>query len=327
MTSDNNQHGRDGLQQLSFLSDDAELPVVTVTPDDTPVTQHTTLAVARVWFRQHLVDLDRPTNTVDSYTYDLVVLEHRVTDKPLNRISETDIAMYLAEASSKVTRKRRLTSVKAFFRYLIDDLKVLQIDPTSSFSPHPLEHKLPDVLSIEEQGVLMTAALADEPWSGPAIWLMMHLGLGRTELLALHRDHIDRTSVGGPEVLIAYDSPGKHMKQRTLKADVTFGEIFGIFLEQKQPRDVLFPYGPQAVNGMVDRVAAAARINRKLTPQILRHTAAVGMAREGYSINEMLAKLGLANDARNRDTVRLYMAAAEKPNVDEVEVNETDNES
>ena len=304
--------GNDGLQQLSFLADHTEEPELTIQRDDTPVDAHTMLSVARIWFRQHLIDLGRPDNTVDSYTYDLVVLEHRVSDKPINRLNETDIAMYLAEASSKVTRKRRLTSVKAFFRYLIDDLKVLQIDPTANFSPHPLEHKLPGILSEEEKEALMTAALADEPWSGPAIWLMLHLGLGRTELLALQRDHIDRTATGGPEVLIAYDSPGKLMKQRTLKADETFGAIYSVFLEQKQPKDVLFPYGPQAVNGMVDRVAAAARIERKLTPQILRHTAAVGMAREGHSINELLKLLGLANDARNRDTVRLYMAAAEE---------------
>lgn len=316
MANGKHSNGDDGPQQLSFLAADSEQPQIVTEANDTPVDAHTMLSVARVWFRQHLIDLDRPANTVDSYTYDLVVLQNRVSDKPLNRLNETDIAMYLAEASSKVTRKRRLTSVKAFFHYLINDLKALSIDPTASFSPHPLEHKLPDILSPEEQEALMTAALADEPWSGPAIWLMMHLGLGRTELLALHRDHIDRTSVGGPEVLIAYDSPGKRMKQRTLKATDAFGGIYGHFLEQKQPKDVLFPYGPQAVNGMVDRVAAAARIKRKLTPQILRHTAAVSMAREGHSINELLAMLGLANDARNRDTVRLYMAAAEESEPD-----------
>lgn len=312
MAQDNQHSTIANVQQLSFLTDDDSRPTLTVQTDDTPVTAHTALSVARVWFRQYLVDLDRPDNTVESYTYDLVVLEHRITDKPLNRISETDIAMYLAEASNKVTRKRRLTSVKAFFRYLTEHLKVLSIDPSDGFSPHPLEHKLPDVLSLAEQEALMAAALADEPWSGPAIWLMMHLGLGRSELLALHRDHIDRTAIAGPHVLIAYDSPGKRMKQRTLTADRTFAEIYGLFLDERQPKAILFPYGPQAVNGMVDRVAAAASINRKLTPQLLRQTAAVEMARQGHSINELLAKLGLANDARNRDTVRLYMAAAEQ---------------
>jgi integrase/recombinase XerD len=322
MAPDNANPGTSSVQQLSFLAADGDEPTLIAPGNDTPVTPYTALSIARVWFRQYLIDNNRPDNTVESYTYDLVVLEHRISDKPLHRITETDIAMYLAEASNKVTRKRRLTSVKAFFRYLTTDLEVLKADPTEGFSPHPLEHRLPEILSPEEQEKLMTAALADEPWSGVAIWLMMRLGLGRTELLALKRDHIDRTAVGGPEVLIAYDSPGKHMKQRTLKADVEFADMYTIFLEEKDPQEVLFPYGPQAVNGMVDRVAAAAGIARKITPQLLRQTAAMDMARRGHTVNEMLALLGMANDARNRETVRMFIDAASDLNNADTESDE-----
>ena len=318
MAPDRTQPGADSVQQLSFLSPESDAPQIDLLNDAPPVTQHTPLSIARMWFRHHLLELDRPANTVASYTYDLVVLEHRITDKPINRISETDIALYLAEASNKVTRKRRLTSVKAFFRFLTADLRVLKIDPSENFAPHPLEHRFPEILTDTEQESLMAAALADEPWSAPAIWLMLHLGLGRTELLALRRDHIDRTPVAGPEVLVAYDTPGKFNKQRTLLADDTFSAIYGIYLEERQPQDILFPYGPQAVNGMVDRVAAAAGIDRKITPQLLRHTAAVAMAARGYDINELLARLGLANDARNRETVRMYMAVAEERGHNEV---------
>lgn len=300
------------VQQLSFLDAMNDEPEPVPPGEPPPVDEHTSLAVARVWFRQYLQDQDRPSNTVESYIYDLVVLEHRITDKPVSRISETDIAMYLADASSKVTRKRRLTSVKAFFRYLVDELKVLKIDPTESFSPHPLELHRPEILSVEEQEAMIATALRDEAWSAPAIWLMMHLGLGRSELLALKRDHIDRTAERGPEVLIAYDIPGKRSKQRTLVASEEFGEIYSAFLEQNHPKDVLFPYGPQAVNGMVERVAEHAGIERRITPQLLRQTAAVEIARTGKSVNEMLALLGLANDARNRETVRMYIAMAEE---------------
>lgn len=281
-------------------------------PEPDPVTPFTLLSTARVWFRQYLIDGERPRNTVESYVYDLVVLENRLNDKPIHKISETDIALYLGDATSKVTRKRRLTSAKAFFKYLTDDLKILRADPTESFTPHPLEHKRPEILNASEQEALLAAALADEPWSAPAIWLMMRLGLGRTELLALHRDHIDRTAAGGPEVLIAYDTPGKRGKQRTLIADSEFEEMYAQFLEQKRPADVLFPYGPQAVNGMVDRVTTNAGIKRRITPQLLRQTAAVDLARRGYSINELLKLLGLANDARNRETVRIYMDMAKE---------------
>ncbi|MCA9834421.1 MAG: tyrosine-type recombinase/integrase [Thermomicrobiales bacterium] len=301
----------DLVQQLSLFS--AELPSAPPIsePEAIPVTPFSLLSVARVWFRQHLIDAARPANTVESYTYDLVVMEQRITDKAVKDITETDIALYLAEASSKVTRKRRLTSAKAFFAWLNNDLKVLKADPTASFAPHPLEHHLPNVLTANEQVALMRAAMDDEAWSAPAILLMMRLGLGRTELLALRRDHIDRTTTAGAEVMIAYDSPGKRGKQRTLVADAEFANSYAQYLEEKNPADLLFPFGPQAVNGMVDRVAGNAGIKRKITPQLLRHTAAVAMARDDTEVNSLLHKLGLVNDARNRETVRLYIAAAE----------------
>lgn len=299
------------MQQLSFLDQEQVEPAIIPADEAPPIEPSTMLATARVWFRQHLMDMDRPRNTIESYVYDLVVLEHRITDKPLNRISETDIAMYLADASSKVTRKRRLTSVKGFFKYLVEDLKVLKIDPADSFIPHPLEHNRPGILSEEEQEAIIGAALSDEAWSAPAIWLMLKLGLGRSEILALRRDHIDRTADTGPEVLIAYDAPGKRSKQRTLMADDTFGVMYSSFLEQRSPEDVLFPYGPQAVNGMVERVAKHAGITRRITPQLLRQTAAVEIARQGKSVNQLLALLGLANDARNRETMRMYIGMAE----------------
>lgn len=299
------------MQQLSIFDQEHTEPAAIPADDAPPIEASTTLATARVWFRQHLLDQDRPHNTIESYIYDLVVLEHRITDKPINRISETDIAMYLADASSKVTRKRRLTSVKAFFKFLVEELKVLKIDPADSFIPHPLEQHRPEILTPEEQEAVIGAALDDEAWSAPAIWLMMRLGLGRSELLALTRDHIDRTTDPGPDVLVAYDTAGKRSKQRTLTADETFGTMYNSFLELRSPEDVLFPYGPQAVNGMVERVAKHAGITRRITPQLLRQTAAVELARLGKGVNQMLALLGLANDARNRETMRMYIAMAE----------------
>lgn len=294
--------------QLSLFDQPTSAAKDAALEDSPPIGPDSPLSVARVWFRQHLIDIDRPENTVQSYAYDLVVLENRITDKPLMRISETDIAMYLADASSKVTRKRRLTSAKALFHWLNADLKVLKADPTSSFVSHPLEHTLPDILTAVEQQALIEASMADEPWSTTAILMMMRLGLGRTELLAVRRDHIDRTADDGAAVLVAYDQPGKRAKQRTILADQTFADVYSRYVTERNPKDFVFPYGPQAINGMVDRVAALARIERKVTPQMLRHTAAVAMARIDNDVNSLLAQLGLANDARNRETVRLYIA-------------------
>lgn len=275
--------------------------------------QGSSLTLARSWFQHDLERKRRPRNTIDSYTYDLMVLEHLIGPKPLNRITGSDIARYLGEASSKTTRKRRLTSARRFFHYLIDETKVLKFDPTEGFYPHRIPTSTPRPLFAEEQEMMLAAARADEAWSGVAVWLMMRLGLTRAELLALQRDHIDRTNPGRPIVHIYYDDVAKQGKERKLAADDEFSTMYDAFLEARDPQGILFPVGRQAVNGMVERVRRAAGIEKEVTPTTLRQTFAIEEARKGANEDRLLALLGLADDPRNRTTVRGYIAHAAPP--------------
>jgi integrase/recombinase XerD len=269
------------------------------------------LTLARNWYRHMLERAKRPANTINSYSYDLLVLENLIGPKPLNRINKSDIARYLGEASSKTTRKRRLTSARRFFRFLIDEEKVLKFDPTDGYYPHSIQLRLPVPLFANEQEALMEAARNDEPWTATAIWLMMRLGLTRSELLSLKRDHIDRTAPGAPIVYIFYDDLTKQSKERKLAADREFSELYDAFLEARDPQEVLFPIGRQAINGMVERVRRAAGITKDVTPQTLRHTYAVEQARAGADASQLLTLLGLADDPRNRASVARYIRLAE----------------
>ena len=183
---------------------------------------HAGLDLARTEFRRHLEAAGRPFNTIESYGYDLGILQDLVGPIPINRIERNDIARFLGDASSKSTRKRRLTSVRQFFRYLIEDVRVLRVDPTEGYYPHHIALRTPIPLFGGEQQTILAAAARDEPWSEIAIWLMLRLGLTRSELLALHRDHIDRTAVEHPVVYIVYEQISKQSKDRRLAGDRTF---------------------------------------------------------------------------------------------------------
>lgn len=280
-------------------------------PTDMPaLSAASSLPLARGWYRYSLERAKRPENTIASYIYDLTVLENLVGPKPLNKITSSDIAKYLGEASSKTTRKRRLTSARRFFRYLIEDAKVLKFDPTDGYFPHSIQLRLPVPLFRDEQVAIMDAARDDEAWSGVAIWLMMRLGLTRAELLALQRDHIDRTNPERPDVHIFYDDLSKQSKERKLAADEEFSALYDAFLEERDPAGILFPVGRQAVNGMVERVRRAAGITKDVTPNTLRHTFAVEAARQGADVPQLLSLLGLADDPRNRASVGRYIRLA-----------------
>lgn len=275
------------------------------------------LDLARAWYRRDLEQSKRPHNTIESYCYDLTILEHLIGPKPINRIDRNDIARLLGEAGNRATRKRRLTSARRFFAFLVADAKVLETDPTTGFYPHTIQLRSPVPLFADEQAALLAAASEDEPWSLPAIWLMLRLGLTRSELLALRRDHIDLADPARPVVFVFYDDAAKRGKERKLAADAEFAAAYDAFLDEKSPVDILFPFGPQAVNGMVERVRQAAGIRKEVTPQTLRHTFAVGAAAKGADETQLLALLGLADDPRNRASVRRYLKLAEPPVNDE----------
>jgi integrase/recombinase XerD len=278
-----------------------------------PLSAQSSLELARSWYRRELEQAGRPNNTIESYCYDLVVLEKLIGPKQIDAISQTDIARLLGDANGRSTRKRRLTSARRFFRFLIDDARVLRHDPTEGHYPHTIQLRSPVPLFATEQDIMLETAASDEPWSLPAIWLMLRLGLTRAELLALRREHIDLADPAGPVVYIFYDDPAKRGKERKLAAGEDFRAIYAAYLEERSPIDVLFPVGPQAVNGMVDRVRNAAGIQKEVTPQTLRHTFAVDRANAGATEEDLLALLGLADDARNRGSVQRYLKLAAPP--------------
>lgn len=278
-----------------------------------PLSAASPLPVARAWYRRELEQARRPTNTIESYSYDLARLEARTGPIRVERISRKHIASFLGEAETRTTRKRRLTSVRRFFRFLIDDARVLTVDPSEGYYPHQIELRTPVPLFGDEQTAIVAAAEADEPWAAPAVWLMLMLGLARSELLSLRRDHIDLADPEHPVVYVFYDDAKKRGKERKLAADARFGELLATYLDQSEPLDRLFSVGPPAINSMVARVAGEAGITKPVTPLTLRHTFAVEKAKQGASEEDLLELLGLADDQRNRASVGRYLKLAQPP--------------
>ena len=268
------------------------------------------LIAAAAAFRANLERKRRPRNTIDSYLFDLTVLAHEIPTKSINQITVEDITHFLGDANTVSTRKRRLTSVRRFFRFLIDEALVLSVDPTEDFYPNRVELKIPEPLTASEQQALLTAAAADEPWSLPAILLMLDSGLTRAELLRLDRSNIDRFDPFAVTIQIITDDPRKSNQNRELRASEQFVAAYDEFLELRDPKGRLFPVGFQAINGMVDRVRREAGINRPVTPRTLRDTFAVNRALNGATEDELLRELGLADDLRNRQSIRRFLAFA-----------------
>jgi integrase/recombinase XerD len=277
------------------------------------LTASSSLEVARWWYRRHLEHERRPINTITSYMYDLALLQDYIGPKAINRISEGDVRRFLDLAQNKSTRKRRLTSIGGLFRYLIKDERILTEDPSDKFFPDFIQLKTPQVLFTDEQARLLDAAHGENLRTYLIIWLLLKLGLTRAELLALKVDHIDMSDAENPLVYIFYDDVRWQPKERKLAATAEFGGAFRKFVLEYKPERRLFEMMPQSVNKLVDRVALAADIGKRVTPQSLRDTFAVEQAKDGATETKLLGILGLAPDSRNRRSVQRYTKLAQPP--------------
>jgi integrase/recombinase XerD len=285
-------------------------PAVGVMPD---LTSTASLEVARWWFRRSLETNGHPFNTVESYCYDLSLLQHHIGPKPVDRITPADIGSFLDQSHTRATRKRRLTSIGSFFDYLVKSAAVLRFDPSDGFVPEHIPLKTPNPLFNNEAEALLEAAARENTRTHVMIVLMLQMGISRGEMLTLRRDHIDLSEPARPVVHILYENPRWRGKERRLAAPAGFDVAYLAFLNDYQPLGPLFEMLPQSINKMVERVARAAGITKRVTPQLLRDTYAVNQARAGADEDKLLALLGLADDPRNRVSVQRYMKLAAPP--------------
>ncbi len=283
---------------------------VAVMPDLTP---QSGLDVARYWYRRHLEQSGHPSNTVNSYSYDLAVFELLIGPKPIGDILRRDVALFLDDTNTKSTRKRRLTSVSGMFKYLVERAKVLDTDPSADFYPEHIPLKTPRPLFADEQERLLAAAERDGPRAAAAVWLMLRLGLSRAEVLQLRHEHVDLSDPAQPVIYIYYDNARHRGRERRLAANAEFAEIYRTLAGAGEPRGPLIAILPQSMNKLVERVARDAGIERQVSPQTLRDTFAVDQARDGAGEEDLLALLGLADDARNRMSVRRYLKLGQPP--------------
>jgi len=277
------------------------------------LTSNSTFEVARWWFRSHLEQLNRPKNTIASYMYDLMGFEEASGSKSLDKINRDDVATFLGQSQKKSTRKRRLTSLGAFFKYLITTEKVLERDPTDNFYADFIPLKIPNVLDPAEQATLLEAANRENVRTYLMIYFMLRLGFTRTELLAIQPEHVNVSDTQNPKVYVYYDDQRWSKKQRELKAEANFSPAFQLYIAEFGPGRKLFEMLPQSVNKLVERVAREAEINKKVTPQSLRDTFAVEEAKAGGNVVHLLNILGLAPDPRNKMSVERYIKLAARP--------------
>ncbi len=144
----------------------------------------------REYLNYLLVEKGVSRNTFQSYQRDLLdyLLFLRKKGLSLNKAQDEDLIAFLSQKKySPTTARRKISSVKGFYRFLLMEGKITQLN--LDFSLPKIPKKLPEVLTIREINKLLNTPQGDSPVSfrdRALLEVLYGAGLRVSELISLN---------------------------------------------------------------------------------------------------------------------------------------------
>jgi site-specific recombinase XerD len=276
-------------------------------PSTAHITPDTTLVPAINSWRLYLADQGSSPHTVKAFTADLLLLgSYLLPDRTVGSITTSDLNNFLnwlqsgrGVPCSPKTLSRRITSIKAFFRWL-HQYGVILLDPAEKVIQKSVMSPLPTVLTDEEVDAALEAAdryrQGTKPDARPylLLTLLLETGIKKNECLAISPNHIDLETPGGNILFIRYSSPKHRYKERKLPISDDWVKTYQEYKSQYQLNDRLFPWSPRRLEYLLEDIGEEAGLEKHISFDMLRWTCALSDWRAGMEHNKIRQKLGIS---------------------------------
>jgi site-specific recombinase XerD len=258
-------------------------------------------------WRFYLNDQGSSPHTVKAFIHDLQLLvAYLPPERTLNEIATTDLNNFLdwlqsgrGVPCSPKTLARRITSVKAFFRWLNKN-GVLLIDPAEKVVQKSVISPLPEVLTPEEVDLaLETAQKHRQPQKSDARFytlftLLIETGIKKGECLNININHIDLEAPTGTMLFIRYASPQHRYKERKIQLSDTWAKAFQEYKNQYSITDQLFPWSQRRLEYLLEDLSREAGIEKHISFDMCRWTCALMDWNAGIERKKIRQKLGIS---------------------------------
>lgn len=253
-------------------------------------------------------ELNYSVHTVLAYSHDIKQFADylcngdRGSFDPLT-VTASDIRAWSGELSasgdSRRTIRRKLQSLRAFYRYLCLTGEV-DSNPATDVSVARSRDSLPVFIREEETNSFLDSPFDSEDFTecrNRLILLMLYsTGMRRAEIIGLKDVNVDTTR-GELKVL------GKRNKERVIPFGAELSEMITHYRSVKRETGLsdtveFFtrpdgrPLYPKIVNDLVRREMKPAVHASRVTPHVLRHSFATDMLNHGASLNSVQQLLG-----------------------------------
>jgi site-specific recombinase XerD len=260
----------------------------------------------KAW-RYYLDDQGMSPYTIKAFTGDMRLLAaYLPPDRTLGSVTTMDLTQFLTWMEkargvpcSPKTLARRITSIKAFFRWLHAS-GVLLVDPAEKVPQRSVLSPLPEVLTPEEyEAVLENAAAhrqAAKPDARPysLVALLLATGIKKGECLALGIHHVDLETEAGPLLFIRYANPQHRYKERKITLPDSWVEAFMEYQSQYQLVDRLFPWSPRRLEYLLEDLSNETGLSKHLSFDMCRWTCALNDWGSGMEPDKIRQKLGIS---------------------------------
>lgn len=279
------------------------MPVLAATLIDA----RTPLPPALAAWQLYLQDQGSSMHTVKAFLADLRLLaSYLPADQLIGAITTNDLNNFLqwmqAERGvpcSPKTFARRVTSLKAFFRWLQQHGAILA-DPAERVVQRSVLSPLPEVLDPQQmEKVLKVAARLrggrrPDARSYALVSLLLHTGIKKGECLALTTNHIDLKAPGGPLLFVRYASPADRYKERKISLSEDWVDAYAEYRKQYDLSGGLFPWSPRRLEYLLEDLGREAGVKQQLSFLMCRWTCALNDLKAGMEDNKIRQKLGVS---------------------------------
>jgi len=270
-----------------------------------PLTEQSSLTACFIPYQQDLRLRGKSNYTVTCFLSDLKMFSDYVgRDTPVGRIAKEQLTDWLmklkfgkkGQVPAPKTMARRVTFLKNFFSWLTRD-GVIREDPSASLVLERPLPPLPELLFDDEIERLLEVS-AEDPRSHCLVYLVLHAGLKKEEVMGLKLEHIDLSNPQVPLITIHFPAAtGKQHRERRLALPAEFTAIMKQYVAKYHPTDELFVCTDRNLNYILARSVKKAGVKKRVTLQLLRDSFAVEQLKSGVPPETLREKLGLSDEA------------------------------
>lgn len=288
------------------------------------ITAQTTLIPAINGWKIYLHDQGSSPHTVKAFLGDVNLLaSYLPPDRKIGSVTTNDLNNFLTWMQkergvpcSPKTLARRITSIKAFFRWL-QNAGVIFVDPAEKVVQKSVRSPLPEVLTNDEIEAVREVAQnylnAEKPDTRYAalLELLLATGIKKSECLNLSPNHVELDAPGGPILHVRYNDPKHRYKERKIKLPASWTALFQAYRAQHNLSDQLFPWSQRRLEYLLEDLSTEAGLEKHLSFSMCRWTCALLDWQSEIEIDKIRQKLGISKVQWREVSQKLRRLAAQ----------------